>query len=94
VRRLRQHGLVPIGWDVYPGDDLEPIRDGSLIAQEVIRDVQPGSIILFHDGFTHALRHEVPQTVKALRTVIPALRARGYEFVTVCELLGLEPYKN
>ena len=50
--------------------------------------------MLFHDGYTHALRHEVPETVKALHIVIPQLRDKGYEFVTIPDLLGLTAFKS
>lgn len=93
VSRLRRHGLEPIGWDVYPRDDVPPVPDGERIGRRVTRAARPGSIVLFHDGFTHAYSHEVPATVKALRIAIPALRADGYTFVTIPELLGLEAYR-
>ncbi len=92
VRRLRQHGLEPIGWDVYMFDDY-PTPDGERIGRAVVRAARPGSIALFHDGYTHALRHEVPETVKALHIVIPQLREKGYEFVTIPDLLGLTAFK-
>lgn len=93
VQRLRQHGLEPIGWDIYLFDDF-PAPNGERIGRGVVRAVRPGSIVLLHDGFTHALRHEVPETVKALRILIPELQAQGYEFVTVPHLLGLSTFKN
>lgn len=93
VRRLRRHGLEPIGWDVYPRDDMTPAPSGDHIARRVRRTVRSGSILLFHDGFTHALQHDVPETVKVLRLVIPALLDEGYRFVTVPELLGVEAYR-
>jgi len=39
-----------------------------------------GGIILLHDG--------VEQTIAALPSIIDVLRSRGYEFVTIDELLG------
>lgn len=93
VQRLRQHGLEPIGWDVYTLDWRIPPPDGAMIGRGVVSAVRPGSIILFHDGYTHAWRHAVPETVKALRTVIPELKTQGYEFVTIPELLGLPTFK-
>jgi len=46
------------------------------VAERVLERVKPGSIVLFHD--THAER-----TITALRLIVPALRARGYQLVTV-----------
>lgn len=94
VRRLVEHGLTPIGWDVYPLDDVEPHVASERIARRVIREARPGSIILLHDGYTHALRHEVPEMVKALRDIVRELQGRGYELVTVADLLGLSAFKN
>lgn len=48
--------------------------------------VRPGSILILHDGPERG-----PRTVEVLRTLLPELRARGYEVVTVSDLLGLDP---
>jgi peptidoglycan/xylan/chitin deacetylase (PgdA/CDA1 family) len=48
----------------------------------VVRGATAGAIILMHDGGHH------PQTVRALPAVIRGLRARGFHFATVTELLG------
>lgn len=94
VRRLRRHELEPIGWDVYTLDWQDPAPDGTVIGRAVVQSVRPGSIVLFHDGFTHAVRHEMPETVKALRFLIPALKARDYRFVGIPQLLGVPQFKN
>ena len=43
--------------------------------------VEDGRILLFHD--TNG------RTVEAMKTIIPQLKARGYEFVTIPELFRL-----
>ena len=43
-------------------------------------------VVLSHDGGGPR-----EQTVAAYRTIIPALKRRGYRFATVPELLGLKP---
>jgi peptidoglycan/xylan/chitin deacetylase (PgdA/CDA1 family) len=48
-----------------------------------MRHVHPGSIVLLHDGGGPR-----PETIAALGRLIPALRARGYAFATVPDLLG------
>lgn len=45
-----------------------------------------GGIVMFHDG-----GGERSQTVAALADLIPRLRERGFRFVTVSELAGLDP---
>ncbi len=53
------------------------------IASQVLSDVQSGDIILFHDSVSR----RDPQTLQALKMIIPALKERGYQFVTVSELI-------
>lgn len=53
------------------------------ISRHVLERVQSGDIILMHDYHS-----KVCTTTEALRTIIPALLARGFHFVTVSELLG------
>ena len=45
--------------------------------------VQSGDIILFHDSVSR----RDPQTLQALKKIIPTLKERGYQFVTVSELI-------
>jgi peptidoglycan/xylan/chitin deacetylase (PgdA/CDA1 family) len=57
----------------------------------VVKQVKPGSIILFHDsgdlvGFKGGDR---TNTVKALPVVIDELKNRGYKFVTVDQMIFL-----
>ncbi len=76
-----QAGLLAVQWDVATGDPVRG-RSARAIARTVLGRVRPGSIIIAHaNGRGH-------NTARALPLVIPALRARGYEFVTVSELLA------
>jgi len=52
------------------------------IASGVLSAVKGGDVILMHDYIGHN-----GHTAEALRTLIPQLQARGYEFVTVSELI-------
>lgn len=67
--------MVPLGWDIDP-------RDWALPGVSAIRcamlAVRPHDIILCHDGGGDRL-----QTYTALTTVLPALLARGWQFVTL-----------
>ena len=73
-------GLAAVQWDVNMMDAARG-RGAQAIARDVERGVRPGSIVLGHaNGFGHA-------TADALRLIIPALRAKGYSFVTVSALL-------
>lgn len=69
-------------WSADGGD--WDVDDPQLIADRIVRDAKPGSIILLHDS--KAL------TVEALPLVIAGLRGRGFSIVPASELVGLEPY--
>ncbi len=74
-------GLATIMWQVDPADYTLP--GVAAIEQRVLTHVSPGSIVLSHDGGGPRF-----QTLAAYPHIIRALRARGYRFVTVPELLG------
>jgi peptidoglycan/xylan/chitin deacetylase (PgdA/CDA1 family) len=92
--RLRRRGLEIIRWDIETPDSLLPCPSGDAICALTLPHVRPGSILVFHDGFTHADRYDKPETVEALRLLIPRLRARGYGFATIPELLGIRAYQD
>jgi peptidoglycan/xylan/chitin deacetylase (PgdA/CDA1 family) len=73
-------GLQLVLWSLDSGDDIH--RAATTIRTTVLAGAKPGAIILMHDGGHH------PQTVRALPSVIRGLQARGFELVTVTELLG------
>jgi peptidoglycan/xylan/chitin deacetylase (PgdA/CDA1 family) len=49
----------------------------------VIDNARPGSIVEMHDGGGNR-----SETLAALPGIIDTLRSRGYQFVTVTQLLG------
>jgi peptidoglycan-N-acetylglucosamine deacetylase len=73
-------GLESILWTYDSADDHHP--GVKAIVNHTVKMATDGAIVLMHDGGHH------PQTVKALPGVIEGLRARGFRFVTVTELLG------
>ena len=60
-----------VKWDVSQTD-----------AQKALREVDNGSILLFHANV---------KDIRCLEQLLPALQERGYACVTVSELLGLPP---
>lgn len=82
VSVARSLGLDTITWEVDPADYTLP--GVAAIEQRVLAQAQRGSIVLSHDGGGPRL-----QTLDAYPRIIAALRARGYRFVTVPQLLGL-----
>jgi peptidoglycan/xylan/chitin deacetylase (PgdA/CDA1 family) len=81
VSTVRSLGMSSIIWDVDPLDWRLP-GTGSIV--NIIRSqTRGGSIILEHDGGGPR-----GQTLAALPQYVRTLKARGYKFVTVSELLG------
>jgi peptidoglycan/xylan/chitin deacetylase (PgdA/CDA1 family) len=64
----------------------------SRIAELVVDGAHPGSIVLLHDGMNLDHGADQSETVKALPGIIRGLRARGFSFVTVPELLNQPAY--
>ena len=78
-------GLIPVQWSVNSIDAFNP--HSQQIASTVLSSVKPGSIVVMHlQGGPNA-----PGTAAALRLIVPALQRRGYQFVTVSELLAAGP---
>ena len=82
VSLARSLGLVTVMWDVDPRDWSLP--GVSAIYDNVVDNARNGAIVIQHFG--GGPRYE---TVAALPREIETLRARGYRFVTVAQMLGL-----
>ncbi|MFD4158683.1 polysaccharide deacetylase family protein [Streptomyces hydrogenans] len=80
-----RHALGParvtaVQWDVVGGDAFA--KDPDAVAEQVLSGVRPGSLVVLH-----CTRSAAPATERAIRRVVPELRARGYRFVKVSELM-------
>jgi peptidoglycan/xylan/chitin deacetylase (PgdA/CDA1 family) len=84
MNELRSLHLIMVLWSVDTGDYLQP--GVQTIVERAIAGAQPGAIMLLHDGGGTRT-----QTVQALPAIIQGLRARGYELVTVPQLLADDP---
>lgn len=84
IQGARSLGLATVLWNVDPADYTQP--GARAIEQRVLAQVQPGSIIISHDGGGPR-----GQTLTAYPAIIATLRARGYRIVTIPELLGFHP---
>lgn len=77
------HRLVGWSWGLW---DWHWFRtpDGQEIARRLARGVDPGDIIVMHDG-DHARQGAARDyTVEATRALVPALARRGYAFDVLC----------
>ncbi len=81
ARVCAEIGLTTVLWSMDSGD-TRPFS-ASRIADEVVRHVRPGDIVLMHDGGERR-----QETLDATRRILEELGGRGYRFVTVSELLG------
>ena len=82
VDLIHASGLIPIEWDVNSIDAFNSHPEQ--ISATVLSQVAPGSIVIMH----LQAGANAPATGPALRVIVPALQQRGYQFVTVSELLA------
>lgn len=81
VTTLSPHPLVL--WSVDTKD--WQTKDSELIARRVLENIHDGDIVLMHD--IH------PQSIAAVKLLIPKLLAQGVHFVTISELFQSSPIK-
>ncbi|MFH9551457.1 polysaccharide deacetylase family protein [Streptomyces sp. NPDC017435] len=81
LRAVSGLGVTAVQWDVVSGDAFA--TDADAVARQVLEGVEPGSVVVMH-----CTRSAAPTTERAVRTVVPELRRRGYRFVKVSELIG------
>ncbi len=81
VRGARSLSMTSVGWDIDSFDwrNYPPMH----IANRVISEVKPGSIVLFQLGARN--------TAAALPRILTTLQSEGYEMVTVSRLIHQEP---
>jgi peptidoglycan-N-acetylglucosamine deacetylase len=82
LRRI-DHALVGWGWMLWDWNWFRP-RTADSIVKRVAPRLSPGDIVVIHDGDEKAPRKDQRQAVDATAALIPALRARGFSFGTVC----------
>jgi peptidoglycan/xylan/chitin deacetylase (PgdA/CDA1 family) len=81
LESISQLGLTIVHWDVASGDAFSQNPDE--IVSRVLHYTQNGSIIVFHIHDSNF----APKTNDALVKIIPELKKRGFEFVTISEML-------
>ena len=86
VAEAQVRGYTTILWSVDPGDWRRP--SVASVVENVMNHVEPGSIVLLHDG-----QYPLP-TPEALGIIIDKLREQGYSIVTVSELLQYYEVRN
>jgi len=91
-------GYAVVNWSAS-GEDWQG-DPPSVVAERVLADVQPGGIILLHDGLEplphqtewrlgdDLLRDRSP-TIEALPMIIELLQSQGYQFITLPEMMRM-----
>ncbi|MDD2955242.1 MAG: polysaccharide deacetylase family protein [Oscillospiraceae bacterium] len=77
IRLIRSCGYEVIQWDVDSRDWMDPSSEE--ITERVMSQLQPGSILLFHAGKSN--------TEEALPRILSRMKAEGYRFIPVGELI-------
>lgn len=84
VAYAEKHNQSVNMWSVDSGDSHPKRPSSEAILKTILAGATPGGIVLMHDGGgSHG------NTAKAVPQIIAQLRAQGYKFVTVPELLEL-----
>jgi peptidoglycan/xylan/chitin deacetylase (PgdA/CDA1 family) len=80
IRDAERLGYRVVLGSVYAFDAQFPPARGT--SWYIVENSGPGSIIILHDGAERGVR-----TAKVLRTILPELRRRGLQVVTLSELV-------
>jgi peptidoglycan/xylan/chitin deacetylase (PgdA/CDA1 family) len=99
---LKRNGLIGVNWENFVNDlHIHHTADAywaGRFAGHIVKDTRPGSIILLHDGYgtVHNSLGGADKSliVLALPIIIEKLKAEGYGFVTVPELLNIPAYNT
>ena len=78
---LKNAGITTILADVEPESALGFQADAGALADDLIKNARDGSIVLMHPMYNE-------NSLEAIRLAVPQLKAEGYAFVTVNQLIG------
>ena len=82
-------GYKSVTWDYLVNDYDVSKTSPDIIANSIIKHASPGAVMVMHDGGGNRSK-----TVAALPKIISELKKQGYQFVTVAEIFGIEPYRR
>lgn len=80
--RAMDYQLVGWGWMLWDWDLFRP--RSARIVPRLVRYSSPGDIIVIHDGHHVNPRADRRSAIEITAALIPALRAKGFTFETVC----------
>lgn len=86
----KENGFTIVNWDV-DSEDWKKNPSSARVLANIKRTLQPGSIVLQHAGGGEG--QDLSGTIEALPILIEQLQDKGYDLVTLPELLGKHPYR-
>ena len=89
MRTIRHLGYTVVTWDNMT-DDWKAEKPANKIVEAIVKRARPGSIIVLHDGRGTRESYDRSQMVQALPRIIDDLRKKGFDFVSVPELVQEE----
>ncbi len=90
IRWSKGSGYTIVNWDV-DSEDWRRNPSSARVLANIRKTLQPGSIILQHAGGGEG--QSLDGTIHALPVLIESLQGKGYEIVTLPELLGKRAYR-
>ena len=81
----RELGLLHVMWTTIARDW---VLDDDAITARLISGARNGAIYCLHDGRGRDTEADISNTVAALRNFLPQMLDKGYQFLTVGELIG------
>jgi len=84
---LKELQISMVGWQVRAFDTQR--QNPKVLARRILQKVQPGGVILLHDGSDSASNEDRTATLQALPEILAGLKDRGMECLTLDELLGM-----
>ena len=89
MRTVGRLGYRVVTWDNMTGD-WKANKSAEEIERNIVQRAKPGGVIVLHDGRDSIPSYDRSQMIQALPFVIGALKKRGFDFVTIPELLESE----
>ena len=85
IEALNRIGMKIVFWSIDAGDRPAGSNDEDRITNRVVNNVHEEAIVLMHDGGSACCN-----ITRVVRSVVDICRTRGYEFVTVHDLIDTE----
>jgi peptidoglycan/xylan/chitin deacetylase (PgdA/CDA1 family) len=89
MRTVSHLGYTVVTWDNMTGD-WKANKSAEEIERTIVQRAKPGSVIVLHDGRDSRPNYDRSQMLQALPFVIGTLKNKGFDFVTIPELLEPE----